>query len=88
MPPRHDNRRKAVTRLHAVAQPSTAPVSVTIGTLFLGLARRMTAAHARRRTERALSELDDAALKDIGLERSQIRALEHDPRYRMRVPRF
>ena len=77
-----------MTQPYAVAHPSQAPAAVSLSSLFLGLVRAMTAAQARRRTQRALSELDDAALKDIGLERSQIRALEHDPRYRVRVPRF
>ncbi len=49
---------------------------------LLGFARRMMAANARVRTRRSLGGLSDHALKDIGLHRSQIDAIELHPRYR------
>jgi uncharacterized protein YjiS (DUF1127 family) len=55
---------------------------------LFGLVRWMIAARARARTRRILSSLDDAALKDIGLTRGQIDAVERDPRYTPRFPGF
>ncbi len=53
----------------------------------LALGRRAAAAYIQARTQRILSRLDDAALKDIGLVRSQIDGIEIDPRY-TRFTRF
>ncbi len=53
-----------------------------------GLVRWVIAARARARTRRILSKLDDASLKDIGLTRDQIDAVEHDSRYAPRFPGF
>ena len=50
-----------------------------------GLASWATAVRNRHRTRRILGRLDDAALKDVGLGRSQIDGVESDPRY---LPRF
>jgi hypothetical protein len=44
-----------------------------------------TATRERGRTHQILSDLDDAALEDIGLARNKIRGIEHDPRYRRRA---
>ncbi len=73
---------------HAVAthrptspQPSANTAVSGIGATVVGFFRWMAAARARARTLRALNNLDDDMLKDIGLTRSQICGFEHDPRY-------
>jgi len=57
---------------------------VMVGEIILHFAGRIAAARARFRTTRALMTLDDHALRDIGLTRSQIDSVEHDPRYGFR----
>jgi uncharacterized protein YjiS (DUF1127 family) len=42
----------------------------------------MIAMQERSRTRRILGDLDDAALRDIGLTRNEIRRIERDRRYR------
>ena len=59
-----------------------------IGSAIAGIVRRIATAYARARTMQALNGLDDNALKDIGLTRSQIGSFEHDPRYRPHYTRF
>jgi uncharacterized protein YjiS (DUF1127 family) len=59
----------------------------TFGSLIVGMVRRIGAAHGRARTLRILKSLDDRALRDIGLTRSQIDSVEQDPRYRPRYAR-
>lgn len=54
-----------------------------LGAAFYGFVRAVRMSRARSRTLRVLEGLDDAALKDIGLDRSQIPGVEHDPRYRL-----
>ena len=58
-----------------------------LGSVILQLVRLADAALARSRTMRALGALDDQALKDIGLRRSQIEFAHHDPRYSARYSR-
>jgi uncharacterized protein YjiS (DUF1127 family) len=58
------------------------------GATMLDVAGRIAAAHSRARTLRILSGLDDDALKDIGINRGSIDAVERDPRYRHRFPGF
>jgi uncharacterized protein YjiS (DUF1127 family) len=58
------------------------------GLAMAGFARRALAAYASARTRRILSGLDDYALKDIGLHRGQIDAVERDPRYTPNFPGF
>jgi uncharacterized protein YjiS (DUF1127 family) len=58
------------------------------GSVIRQLLRLADAALARSRTMRALGALDDQALKDIGLRRSQIEFAHHDPRYSARYTRF
>jgi uncharacterized protein YjiS (DUF1127 family) len=43
------------------------------------------AVRERGRTRQILSDLDDAALEDIGLTRNEIRGIGHDLRYRRRT---
>jgi len=69
-------------------EPLTAAFFGSAGEMLLGFARWAIAARARARTRRILSTLDDAALKDIGLTRGQIDAVERDPRYTPRFPGF
>jgi uncharacterized protein YjiS (DUF1127 family) len=45
------------------------------------IAQWAAAARDRNRTRRVLGWLDDATLRDIGLVRTQIDGVEHDPRY-------
>ncbi len=59
-----------------------------IGSAMRSIINRAVAAQQRARTTRMLSGLDDAALKDIGLTRGQIDAVERDPRYAPRFPGF
>jgi uncharacterized protein YjiS (DUF1127 family) len=47
---------------------------------------RLLAARNRARTRRILSGLDDAMLKDIGVTRGEIDAVERDPRYEPKFP--
>ena len=54
----------------------------TVGQRFASWA---TATRERGRTQQILSDLDDAALEDIGLARNKIRGIEDDPRYRRRA---
>jgi uncharacterized protein YjiS (DUF1127 family) len=77
---------------HAVAGNRPAAAAAT---MLGGLARFMAqlalaaiAARNRARTRRILSGLDDAALKDIGIARGQIDAVERDARYTPRFPGF
>jgi uncharacterized protein YjiS (DUF1127 family) len=66
----------------------TPPVAVALQWLLQlpYFANRAAAARNRNRTRRILDRLDDASLKDIGLVRSQIDGVEHDPRYTRRLP--
>jgi uncharacterized protein YjiS (DUF1127 family) len=59
-----------------------------VGLFTFGIAKRAVAARARAQTLRILSGLDDYELKDIGLHRGQIDAIEGDPRYTPRFPGF
>jgi uncharacterized protein YjiS (DUF1127 family) len=59
-----------------------------IGSVMLSIFNRAVAARQRARTMQMLSGLDDASLKDIGLTRGQIDAVERDPRYSPRFPGF
>ena len=73
------------------AYPQTTETTTALGAVgaaILGIAGRVAAARARARTLRTLRSLDDYALKDIGLTRSQIASVEHDPRYEPRYARF
>lgn len=58
------------------------------GGVAMDFTRWALAARARARTRHILSGLDDSALKDIGLHRGQIDAVERDPRYEPRFPGF
>ncbi len=66
----------------------TATLFANAADAFFGFARWVIAVRDRGRTMRVLSRLDDAALKDIGLTRGQIDAVERDPRYTPRFPGF
>jgi uncharacterized protein YjiS (DUF1127 family) len=68
--------------------PATAALFGCAADAFFGFARWVIAVRARAHTARILSRLDDAALKDIGLTRGQIDAVERDPRYTPRFPGF
>jgi uncharacterized protein YjiS (DUF1127 family) len=75
----------------AVAETrQTSPTSLLrmAGEAILTAGMRLVAARNRARTMRILSGLDDASLKDIGLARGQIDAVERDPRYTSRFPGF
>lgn len=78
--------------LFAVAEDRPAPLAAGIlrgmGTAALNVTGRVIAARRRGRTMRILSGLDDAALKDIGISRSQIDAIERDTRYTPKYPEF
>jgi uncharacterized protein YjiS (DUF1127 family) len=79
----------AVATQHPAQSQSSENTAVSgIGPAIAGLFRRMAIARARARTIRALSALDDHALRDIGLTRSAIRAFEDDPRFDPRYTRF
>ncbi len=81
-----------MTIIFAVAEdrPATAATAIrrSAGFMVHGFVRRVTAAYAAARTRRILSRLDDYSLKDIGLSRGQIDAVERDPRYTPRFPGF
>ena len=68
-------------------EPAGANVLNGLRLAALALGHRLASAYMRARTQRILSRLDDAALKDIGLVRSQIDGIEIDPRY-TRFTRF
>jgi len=76
----------------AVAEPrhptARTRAARAVGAAILGIASRMIAAQRRAQTLRVLGNLDDAALKDIGLTRGQIDAVERDPRYIAKFPGF
>jgi uncharacterized protein YjiS (DUF1127 family) len=65
---------------------STAAITLWVGLMIMRVANRLLAAQNRARTRRILSGLDDASLRDIGLSRGQIDAVERDPRYVSRFP--
>lgn len=75
------------TAAAARERPATTETAVvtaalrTIGSALQGFVRWLDAAHTRSRSMRALSRLDDYALKDIGLHRSQIDSIDSNPRY-------
>jgi uncharacterized protein YjiS (DUF1127 family) len=64
--------------------PPTVVLLQGLRPILLGFARWVAAARDRNRTHRILGRLDDAMLKDIGLVRTQIEGVEHDPRYTRR----
>jgi uncharacterized protein YjiS (DUF1127 family) len=66
--------------------PPTAVFLKRLRPILLSFARWAAAARDRNRTHRILGRLDDFALKDIGLVRTQIDGVEHDPRYTLRSP--
>jgi uncharacterized protein YjiS (DUF1127 family) len=70
------------------SQSSENTVVFGIGGVVAGFVRRMAIARSRARTVRALNALDDHALRDIGLTRSEILAFEHDPRFDPYYTRF
>lgn len=52
-----------------------------VRTVASAFARWAAASYGRARTQRILARLDDAALKDIGLVRSEIDGIDRDARY-------
>jgi uncharacterized protein YjiS (DUF1127 family) len=60
---------------------ASASAPQALWTLTRRFASWAMAARERHRTRQVLSDLDDAALADIGLARNDLRRIEHDRRY-------
>jgi uncharacterized protein YjiS (DUF1127 family) len=75
----------------ALAEPRQTSITGLLraaGGAMYDFGAHIVAARFRARTKRILSGLDDAALKDIGLTRGQIDAVERDPRFVAKFPGF
>ncbi len=74
----------------AESSPASASSAIRRGVDFMirAIVGRAMTAYAVARTRRILSGLDDESLKDIGLSRGQIDAVERDSRYTPRFPGF
>jgi uncharacterized protein YjiS (DUF1127 family) len=71
----------------AVAQNGFSPASTTAqwSSIAAAMLRSLWLYRSRRRTARVLQGLDDAGLKDIGLQRGMVDAAFQDARYSPRL---
>ena len=71
----------------AVAQNGFSPASTTShwSSFAAATLRSLCLYRSRRRTARILQGLDDAGLKDIGLQRGMVDSAFHDARYSPRL---